>query len=107
MTRFDERAWLVQPRSCNLRQAVERNSSLGEARPVASSSCFFTLTIGLGAECLQQICDRNDLVWGAFRQQIDAPGKLYRLLESGNSLRVRIRRLPFGDQAIFVSKKRA
>ena len=59
----------------------------------------------LGTQCLQQICDASGEVWGAFRQQIDAPGILYRLLESGNALRVKTRRMPFGDQAIFVDKK--
>ena len=40
--------------------------------------------------------------WGAMRQSIAAAGLQYRLLESGNSTRVRVRGLPFGDQAMFM-----
>ncbi len=58
----------------------------------------------LSDQCLAQMCDLSDAVWGAFRQQIDAPGLLYRCLESGNALRVRVRRMPFGDQAVFVRR---
>ena len=42
---------------------------------------------------------------GAFRQRIEADGWLFRLLETGNALRVRIRRLPFGDQGIFMRRE--
>ena len=41
---------------------------------------------------------------GAFRQRIEAPGRLYRLIESGNAWRVRWRGLPYGDQGIFVRR---
>ena len=43
--------------------------------------------------------------WGAFRQQIEAPGWKYRLLERGNGWRLRNRSLPFGDQGIFVRRE--
>lgn len=42
---------------------------------------------------------------GAFRQRIDAPGSMFRVLEWGNACRVRFRRLPFGDQGIFMRKR--
>ncbi len=41
---------------------------------------------------------------GAFRQQIEAEGLLYRWLERGNAWRVRRRGLPYGDQGIFVRR---
>ena len=41
---------------------------------------------------------------GAFYQQIDAPQKLYRWIERGNALRVRLRGLAYGDQAIFMRR---
>jgi hypothetical protein len=41
---------------------------------------------------------------GAFRQRIEARGLIYRLIERGNAMRVRIRKLPFGDQGIFVRR---
>lgn len=57
--------------------------------------------------CLRQI--RGVLAggepgWGAFRQQIDHPGLLYRWIEQGNALRVRWQSLIYGDQAMFVSR---
>jgi rSAM/selenodomain-associated transferase 2 len=41
---------------------------------------------------------------GAFRQQIDSPRNIYRWLEWGNELRVKWRGMPYGDQAIFVTR---
>lgn len=59
----------------------------------------------LGKESLQQICDLGeDLKWGAFQQSIQHTSVLYRLVEFGNSLRVKWRRMPFGDQGIFVRR---
>ncbi|MEM9827232.1 MAG: TIGR04283 family arsenosugar biosynthesis glycosyltransferase [Planctomycetota bacterium] len=43
--------------------------------------------------------------WGALRQRIQAPGWAYRGLEWGNAWRVRWRRMPFGDQAVFVHRQ--
>lgn len=42
---------------------------------------------------------------GAFRQQIDAPGWRYRLLERGNAVRAGRWGRPFGDQGIFVRRE--
>jgi rSAM/selenodomain-associated transferase 2 len=42
--------------------------------------------------------------YGGFRQQIEAQGSLYRLLESANAWRVRRLGLPYGDQGIFVRR---
>lgn len=42
---------------------------------------------------------------GAFRQRIEADGLLFRLLEFGNALRVRLFRLPYGDQGIFLRRE--
>ena len=41
---------------------------------------------------------------GAFRQAIEAEGRLYRLLERGNAARVRLLGLAYGDQGIFVTR---
>ncbi len=56
----------------------------------------------LGVDCLHQITRHPDLVWGCFEQRIDSPRKIFRTVEWGNHLRVRFRRMAFGDQAIFV-----
>lgn len=63
---------------------------------------FLHADIRLGSECLAQIATSDDFVWGGFRQRIDSPGRSYRAIEFGNSLRVRVRGMAFGDQAIFV-----
>lgn len=42
---------------------------------------------------------------GALRQHIDAAGLAYRLLEKGNTARIRWMGLPYGDQAIFVRRE--
>ena len=41
---------------------------------------------------------------GCFRQSIEAPGWRYRLVESGNALRVRTLKWIYGDQALFVRR---
>ncbi|TWT84006.1 Glucosyl-3-phosphoglycerate synthase [Planctomycetes bacterium CA13] len=58
----------------------------------------------LSHDCLRQICDSPDVVWGAFKQQIEAKGFVYRWLEKGNATRVKWRNMAFGDQAIFVER---
>lgn len=42
---------------------------------------------------------------GAFQQRIEAPRFFYRILERGNAERVRWLGLPYGDQAIFVTRE--
>lgn len=41
---------------------------------------------------------------GAFRQRIEDERSVFRWLESGNAARVRWRRMPYGDQGIFVRR---
>jgi len=42
---------------------------------------------------------------GAFRQRIEAEGRLYRALERGNAMRVARLKLPYGDQGIFLRRE--
>lgn len=63
----------------------------------------------LGSECLKQIQGTQihstaDTDWGAFYQRIQNDALPYRLLEWGNAARVRLRKMPFGDQAMFVRR---
>ena len=58
----------------------------------------------LSEQALSQICVHEDAVWGAFQQQIDSRRRVYRLIEWGNDLRVRWRKVPFGDQGMFVRR---
>ncbi|MCD0459746.1 TIGR04283 family arsenosugar biosynthesis glycosyltransferase [Roseiconus lacunae] len=64
----------------------------------------------LDRECLTTACRLYDIqpdcdvFWGGFRQRIEADGMAYRMLEVGNAMRIRLRGIPFGDQAIFVQR---
>ena len=46
-----------------------------------------------------------DVVGGAFRLAIDSPGAGFRCLEMGVRARVRLLRLPYGDQALFARRE--
>jgi rSAM/selenodomain-associated transferase 2 len=46
----------------------------------------------------------NGAVWGAFRLGIDTPGLAYRIIEHFVDLRCNLFTLPYGDQAIFVTR---
>lgn len=46
-----------------------------------------------------------DTAGGAFRLRIDAPGAGYRIIEWGANMRSSLFAMPYGDQAIFVSRK--
>lgn len=61
--------------------------------------------------CLKELCEfirsneqDADRLWGGFRQRIGADRPLFRFLEWGNAARIRYRGMPFGDQAMFVSR---
>ncbi len=56
----------------------------------------------LSPDCLEQICAAGEFTWGAFRQRIDSSRAALRAIERGNALRIRLRGMAFGDQAIFV-----
>ena len=43
--------------------------------------------------------------WGCFHQRIDSPRFVFRLIEKGNFWRAKYQRLPYGDQAVFVSRE--
>lgn len=53
---------------------------------------------------LEHALARDDVHWGAFQQQIEAEGALYRWLERGNAWRAGVRGRPYGDQGIFVRR---
>src|SRR5262249_15062974 len=55
------------------------------------------------AEALGRV--RGDAVGGAFRLAVDSPRPAFRLLELAVRARVRILRLPYGDQAVFARRE--
>ncbi|MEM9588233.1 MAG: TIGR04283 family arsenosugar biosynthesis glycosyltransferase [Planctomycetota bacterium] len=60
----------------------------------------------LHPSCLRQICELDDVTWGAFRQSIGSSRSVFRWIEWGNAQRVRWRHCPFGDQGIFANRQR-
>lgn len=85
----------------------------GRARQqnAAAASASGDLLLFLHADCwlepqaktqIEQWSLSKSIAGGTFQQKIDATGPIYRLLEYGNSLRVCITRVAFGDQGILV-----
>jgi rSAM/selenodomain-associated transferase 2 len=54
---------------------------------------------------LEQALRNSHIISGAFRQVIDAPQPIYGWIARGNSLRVQLLGLPYGDQGIFVRRR--
>ena len=66
---------------------------------------FLHADSALDIDCLAQIeRSRMRRPFGAFKQRIDDPGRVYRLIERGNAWRAASRGLPYGDQAIFIDR---
>jgi rSAM/selenodomain-associated transferase 2 len=86
-------------------RAIQQNA--GAARAVGDVVLFLHADNHLSPTAIAQACDllKDRIIeFGAYRQQIDAGGLAYRLLERGNAWRVRCRGLPYGDQAIFMRR---
>lgn len=58
------------------------------------------------AEAIQNVLTDPSVVGGGFAQSIDAPGLGYRLLEQGNALRIRTAQWVYGDQGLFVRRRK-
>ncbi|MCH7989936.1 MAG: TIGR04283 family arsenosugar biosynthesis glycosyltransferase [Planctomycetes bacterium] len=56
-------------------------------------------------EAVSKSLQDERIVGGCFRQTIDAAGLRYRLVESGNALRVKLCKWAYGDQGIFVRRE--
>ena len=56
------------------------------------------------AKQIEAALQDETVMGGAFRQRIDDERPVFRWLESGNAVRVRWRRMPYGDQGIFVRR---
>lgn len=53
---------------------------------------------------IEAVLRDEKVIGGAFQQRIDHDRRVFRWLEWGNSARVRWRRMPYGDQGIFVRR---
>ena len=68
---------------------------------------FLHADVILGREALLQmfrVCRRKDLAGGAFSLSIDSGKPIFRLIEKAVSIRSRLTKIPYGDQAIFIKK---
>jgi len=91
--------------STSVGRGIQQNA--GVATASADILLFLHADNWLSSNCIAQIreaADSTPLIVGAFKQRIDARGIKYRLLEWGNGYRARRRKLPFGDQGIFISR---
>jgi rSAM/selenodomain-associated transferase 2 len=59
---------------------------------------------GTSISQIRELLSDDTIIAGGFRQQIDANGWLFRVLETGNARRISRRGLPFGDQGIFIRR---
>ncbi|QDV43689.1 PGL/p-HBAD biosynthesis glycosyltransferase [Stieleria neptunia] len=89
-----------------------RGNQLGAGAQAATGCVLLFLHADnrLSDGCLYAMCQRIDAsaqpqqCWGGFKQRIEEPRVLFRLLEWGNAIRIRWRGVPFGDQAVFVTR---
>jgi rSAM/selenodomain-associated transferase 2 len=87
-------------------RARQQNAGARQAR--GAVLLFLHADNHLAAAALQQVVralENSRRHWGAFRQHIDDPARIFRWIERGNAARVRWRGLPFGDQGIFVRRE--
>ena len=62
----------------------------------------------LSHDALDQIIiafQQHDIVGGAFDLEIASPKRIFRLIERSASIRSRLTRIPYGDQAIFLKRR--
>jgi rSAM/selenodomain-associated transferase 2 len=130
IARAIERAWAIEPlevivvdggstdgtveiaRSCCCRllesargRALQQNEG---ARAASGETLLFlhadTWLDPSGGRQIATALGRAEVAAGAFQQQIEATGLVYRLLERGNALRVRLFGMAYGDQGIFIRR---
>ena len=68
---------------------------------------FLHADVVLSKDALLQIvdvCRRKDFAGGAFSLGIDSGKPVFRLIEKAVSIRSRLTKIPYGDQAIFINK---
>ena len=84
-----------------------RQMQIGANHAKGEILLFLHADTRLGPDCLNQVrqaAGQSRGSWGCFQQRINANGRRYRWLEQGNHWRARVRKLPFGDQAIWATR---
>jgi len=86
-------------------RAVQQNAGAAASRGDVLVFLHADCTLAPDAlAAVRSALDDTSVVGGCFRQQIDAGGLRYRLLERGNAARVRLFKWAYGDQGIFVRR---
>ena len=93
---------LTAPRGRAAQQNAGAAASRGDVLLFLHADCW--LEAGSLDQVAAALADRA-CVGGCFRQRIDAQGRRFRWLEKGNALRVKLLRLAYGDQGIFVRRE--
>ena len=92
---------LTAPEGRAIQQNVGAEAAQGEVLLFLHADCW--LEEGALDALRRELADRR-VVGGCFRQRIEASGLQYRLLEWGNTQRVRAWQWAYGDQGIFVRR---
>lgn len=85
-----------------------RQMNAGASRATGDILLFLHADTTLPAHALQSViavCQNDAIVGGAFDLSINAKQAAYRIIEKAASLRSRITRIPYGDQAIFIKRE--
>jgi rSAM/selenodomain-associated transferase 2 len=93
---------LSAPRGRARQQNAGAQGSHGDVLLFLHADCW--LERGALEEIQSALADSR-CIGGCFRQRIDANGLRYRMLESGNALRVQLLRWAYGDQGIFARRQ--
>ena len=92
--------------SCPRGRAVQQN--VGARAATGDVLLFLHADNWLGKDAIAQVRSaahrKKGNLCGSFQQRIEASPFIYRLLERGNAERVRWLGLPYGDQAIFMTR---
>ena len=84
-----------------------RQMNAGAALASGEVILFLHADTRLPADFVDQVWQvmRKQVVAGAFRLAIDGGSMAFRIVEWGTNIRSRVRKIPYGDQAIFVRAK--
>ena len=84
-----------------------RQMNAGAALASGEVILFLHADTRLPADFVDQVWQvmRKQVVAGAFRLRIDGGSMAFRIVEWGTNIRSRVRKIPYGDQAIFVRAK--
>jgi len=95
----------VKMLSCKTGRAFQMNRGAQEA--VGEYLLFLHADIKLSKSCINRLrweIKTKEPKWGWFSLRLDSPKLVFRIIEIGANLRVKMSGIPYGDQGIFVRK---